>query len=61
MPFSGQSLSWCNRHSGLSRCWAQLDCGFLNVAALDSFPDAHMKYLAHTFSDHAPLHFSLEK
>lgn len=61
MQFSGQHLSWCKGHVGLSRSWASLDHSFLNVAAFDVFPDAHMKYLARTSSDHAPMQVSLEK
>ncbi|XP_035546579.1 uncharacterized protein LOC118348628 [Juglans regia] len=60
MNFSGQSLSWCNGHVGLSRSWARLDCMLLNVTALNLFPDAHMKYLHRSSSDHAPLQVFLE-
>ncbi|XP_041002989.1 uncharacterized protein LOC121248560 [Juglans microcarpa x Juglans regia] len=57
MPFHGNSLSWCNVHSGRSRNWARLDRCFFNTTALDAFPDANMEYLARTFSDHAPMTF----
>ncbi|KAF5450402.1 hypothetical protein F2P56_030760 [Juglans regia] len=60
MPFRGNSLSWCNGHSGSSRHWARLDRCFFNTAALDTFPDATMEYLARTSSDHAPMTVLLE-
>lgn len=60
MRFSRQSLSWCNEHAGLSRSWTRLDRVFLNAATLDSLPDAYMKYLPRTSSNHAPMLILLE-
>ncbi|XP_042962710.1 uncharacterized protein LOC122296986 [Carya illinoinensis] len=60
MPSCGNSLSWCNGHSGRSRHWARLDRCLFNTAALDAFPGANMEYLARTSSDHAPMAVSLE-
>ncbi|XP_042983328.1 uncharacterized protein LOC122312726 [Carya illinoinensis] len=45
MPSCGNSLSWCNGHSGRSRHWARLDRCLFNTVAFDAFPGANMEYL----------------
>lgn len=61
MPFSGNLLSWCNEHHGLSRQWARLDQVFMNINFLNEFSDARMSYLARSSSDLSPIVIKLER
>lgn len=52
---SGQRMSWCNGHEGVSRSWAKLDRVFINDNFLWKFPSAQFEYLLRKHSDHCPM------
>ncbi|KAK3219916.1 hypothetical protein Dsin_013886 [Dipteronia sinensis] len=54
---TGQRMSWCNGHEGLSRSWAKLDRVLISNAFSTLFGSAHFKYLSRKSSDHCPFRF----
>ncbi|KAG2674100.1 hypothetical protein I3760_13G119900 [Carya illinoinensis] len=61
MQFSESSMSWCNGHINFTQSWAFLDRCFFNTSVCDEYPEAHLKYLARTSSNHAPMHITLAR
>ncbi|XP_042962702.1 uncharacterized protein LOC122296976 [Carya illinoinensis] len=55
MTSYGGRMSWCNGHRCLSRSWARLDRGLLNLAFSQRFPNGCMEYLKRKTSDHYPM------
>ncbi|CAI9769656.1 unnamed protein product [Fraxinus pennsylvanica] len=54
-PDGGEPYSWCNGQTGWTRSWAKLDRLLYDSNCLEKFPNLHMRYLARTTSDHAPM------
>ncbi|KAF5462658.1 hypothetical protein F2P56_018646, partial [Juglans regia] len=52
---SGQRMSWCNGHGGVSRSWAKLDRVLMNNFFANLFPSVHFNYLRRKSSDHCPM------
>ncbi|XP_035540358.1 uncharacterized protein LOC118344262 [Juglans regia] len=52
---SGQRMSWCNGHGGVSRSWAKLDRVLMNNFFASIFPSVHFNYLSRKSSDHCPM------
>ncbi|KAF5481500.1 hypothetical protein F2P56_002144 [Juglans regia] len=52
---SGQRMSWCNGHGGVSKSWANLDRVLMNNFFASLFPSAHFNYLSCKSSDHCPM------
>ncbi|KAF5477357.1 hypothetical protein F2P56_004006 [Juglans regia] len=52
---SGQNMSWCNGHRGVSRSWEKLDRVLMNNVFANLFPSVHFNYLSRKSSDHCPM------
>lgn len=59
LNFSGYRYTWCNNQTGLSRRWARLDRGLVNLAWFSIFSSYSLVHLPRISSDHAPLFLSL--
>ncbi|XP_042973032.1 uncharacterized protein LOC122304830 [Carya illinoinensis] len=55
MKYSGNHLSWCNRHEGASQSWSCLDRVLMSAEVLSIFLEAHLEYLGRSTSDHSPM------
>ncbi|KAK9291995.1 hypothetical protein L1049_019947 [Liquidambar formosana] len=60
LAFSGPPLTWCNMREGNARISERIDKAFANVEWRLSFPEAFVRHLPRTYSDHCPILIDLK-
>jgi len=59
LGFTGPRFTWCNNRSEEARVWSRIDRCLANGDWISLFPDALVKHLPRSGSDHAPLLLNL--